>query len=224
MFGIAEKFVTITNAGGNYTIPATDQFSLYLFSGTATLAAPYVVTADTPTRTTQYTIFYNGAVTTAGANVVSFFGTTLTADQALRGKLIIIATYKLAAPDIGWKVVVLPGTGWNDSVAIPVSFEAGEQCGNKWVAPCNGTIVKLDSFVTKAIAGTDNGTITAAIAGVGVTNGVVTVDMSSALDVQDSATPTALNTFTAGQIISLTTAKVTAGGKCLVTLKYLRTP
>jgi len=72
------------------------------------------------------------------------------------------------------------------------------------VAPVAGTITKLRSVVDGALA-TGNATITAAIAGTPVTNGVITIaESGSAAGVIDEATPSGANTVTAGQLISLT--------------------
>lgn len=77
------------------------------------------------------------------------------------------------------------------------------------VAPHAGDIKKIWT-VTDGAVGTADITITAAIATVDVTDGVVTIATagSAAGDV-DSATPSAANTVTAGQAIRLT---VTGGG------------
>lgn len=77
------------------------------------------------------------------------------------------------------------------------------------VCPHAGAIVKIWSVIDGAVSTADV-TITAAIGGTPVTNGVVTIATaaSGAGDV-DSATPTAANVVTAGQAVSLT---VTGGG------------
>lgn len=65
-------------------------------------------------------------------------------------------------------------------------------------------ITSIDSRLTAALAVGD-ATITAAIDGVAVTGGVVTItQIGSAPGDLDSATPTALNTITAGQVLTLT--------------------
>lgn len=225
MQGIAEKFITVGAAGGSYAIPASDMFSQYLFTSvsTATLVAPYTVTAATPTKTTQYNLFYDAHLITSGANVVSFFGTTLNAQQALQGKINIIATYQFSNP-IGWKVAIIPGTGDSDAIVMPVSFESGNQSANKWIAPCAGIFTRIDSCVTKQLAGTDAGTITPQINATSVTNGLISIPASSAVNVLSNNTPTALNVFKQDDVISVISAKVTPGGAALVTLRFLRTP
>jgi len=79
------------------------------------------------------------------------------------------------------------------------------------ICPHAGTISKIWT-VTDGAVGTADITITAAIGGTGVTNGVVTIATagSAAGDI-DSATPTAANTVTAGQAVNFT---LTARGAC----------
>lgn len=80
------------------------------------------------------------------------------------------------------------------------------------VAPHAGAIAKIHSVIDGAVSTADI-TITAAIAGVTVTNGVVTIATaaSGAGDV-DTATPTAANVVSAGQAFSLTVTGGGAGG------------
>lgn len=80
------------------------------------------------------------------------------------------------------------------------------------ICPHAGTISKIWT-VTDGAVGTADITITAAIGGMGVTNGVVTIATagSAAGDI-DSATPTAANTVTAGQAVNFTVTGGGAGG------------
>lgn len=120
-------------------------------------------------------------------------------------------TYPFFSGDMGKGIIV-----------IPLSFEAGEQTATKIYFPFPVTITKIRAIVTKAIAGTDNGTITGANANGNSANGVITCTASSAVNTEFSATPTTNNTVQADSYYKLTTAKTTAGGKVLVTLEYHR--
>lgn len=80
------------------------------------------------------------------------------------------------------------------------------------VSPHAGTISKIWTVTDGAVATADI-TITAAIGATGVTNGVVTIaTAASAAGDVDSATPTALNTVTAGQAVNFTVTGGGAGG------------
>ncbi len=78
--------------------------------------------------------------------------------------------------------------------------------------------------MTTALSGTDDGTVTLKIGSTAVTNGLITIAASSAINTQDSATPTALNIISAGDIISAVSAKTTTGGAALVSITLTRTP
>lgn len=100
-----------------------------------------------------------------------------------------------------------------------VSFETGEQCDNKILMPYAGSVVTIYATVVKAIAGTDSATITPKNqAGTTMTDGVVTFSASTALNTAVTTTPTANNTFVAGDVLSFTTAKTTAGGRALISI------
>ena len=82
------------------------------------------------------------------------------------------------------------------------------------VAPITGTITKIYSVLDAAITVAD-ATVTCKIAGTNITNGALTVSYSgSAIGDVDTATPTALNTVTAGQRLDAATdgASTTAAG------------
>ena len=103
---------------------------------------------------------------------------------------------------------------------VPVSFETGEQLTVKIRMPHTGKVNHAYAQTTKAIAGTDNATITFKDnSGTSMTGGLITFTASDPIDTVQTATITGNNTFTAGQIIQLTVAKSTAGGKAQVTIE-----
>lgn len=106
---------------------------------------------------------------------------------------------------------------------IPVSFVTANQCKNSIKMKFAGTIDYMFSSVTGALSNTDAGTITAKIGGVAVTNGVVTIPLSSALDTQNEATPTAAKTFAIDDIVDFVSAKTTSGGTALLTVYMTKT-
>lgn len=111
-----------------------------------------------------------------------------------------------------------------DSRDVPVSFEAGELGDYKIKIPYACTLTEIYAFATKVIAGTDSGTIVAKNnAGTTITDGTVTFTASDARGSAYTVTPSANNTFAAGDILTLTTAKTTAGGKVQVSLTFTRT-
>lgn len=108
-----------------------------------------------------------------------------------------------------------------DCFLVPVSFETGEQCENRFYAPCDGAFTLFRSSVNLALAGVDDANIDVQINGVSVTTAAPwDITLSSALDTLDTATPTALFAFSSGDLIAVIGTKTTPGGKCLANLSY----
>lgn len=86
-------------------------------------------------------------------------------------------------------------------VSVPLTLTTIAASGSpayRCIAPVSGLITKFQSIIEAAI-GTGDATLTLSIAGVAVTNGVITVTQSgSAAGDKDEATPTAANYVTAG--------------------------
>lgn len=108
-------------------------------------------------------------------------------------------------------------------LTFPVSFESGEQAQNKIKMPYAGSIAEIYAICTKAIAATDSATIVPKNnAGTTMTSGTVTFSASDPVNTAYTTTPSANNTFSAGDILQFVSAKTTAGGKALVTIKIVR--
>lgn len=112
--------------------------------------------------------------------------------------------------------------GVEDVVSILVSFETGEIGAYRVYFPYPVTVNKIRSRVQKAMAATDDGTITGANATGASTGGVITHTASDAIGSEETATPTTNNDVDADSYYQLTTAKATAGGKANVTLEVTR--
>lgn len=113
-------------------------------------------------------------------------------------------------------------SGEKGVIAVPMSFESNEQGAYRVYFPFAVKITKILSGVVKAIAGSDNGTITGANSTGNSTGGVVTHDASDAIGTRETATPTTNNRVAAGSYYQLTSAKSTAGGKAIVTLEFVK--
>ena len=107
-------------------------------------------------------------------------------------------------------------------ITFPVSFETGFQMATLDIyMPAKCQVTRVRSIVTKALAGTDNGTIQFKnSAGTNFTNGLLTHLASAALADKQSAVPTANHVCLADDFIRLVTAKTTAGGEALVQVEY----
>ncbi len=112
----------------------------------------------------------------------------------------------------------------SEVVPISVSFESGEACNNRFKMPYAGTVTGFYAVCTKAIAGTDNGTIILKnAAGTTMGAGTITFTASDPLETAYSVSPSSNNTFSAGDILYAVTSKATAGGKALVSITVTRT-
>lgn len=102
------------------------------------------------------------------------------------------------------------------------SFETNEKGDINLYFAQKVIIKKIRSIVTKAIAGSDDATITAKNnAGTGMANGVATHAASAALGNSVSAVPTTNNVISGGDKMTLTLAKTTAGGKVVISVEYV---
>lgn len=111
----------------------------------------------------------------------------------------------------------------SDVITLDVSFESGEVGDFKVKLPYACTVAEIYAYAYKVIAGTDAGTIVPKDnGGTTMTGGTITFAASDPRGTAYTSTPSANNTFTAGQLLTLTTAKTTAGGKVLVSVKVTR--
>lgn len=107
-------------------------------------------------------------------------------------------------------------------IVVPVSFESGEQSENTFTIPYDFQIDSIRYTITKAIAGTDAASISLYINGVAMTPGSISIAASTVINTTASTTITSNNTGTTGQQVKVQSAKVTAGGKALLTINLQR--
>jgi len=108
-------------------------------------------------------------------------------------------------------------------ITVPFSFETGEAGDPKIYFPMKVTINKIRAMATKAIAGTDNGTIQGANATGDSATGLVTFTASDAINTEYVVEPSTNNVVLADGYYKLTVAKTTAGGKGFIELEYTLT-
>src|ERR1051326_5046298 len=109
-------------------------------------------------------------------------------------------------------------SGYRD---LMMSFESGEQATHRFYFNQKALITQLRAIVTKALAGTDAGTITPKnSAGSAMAGGTLTLAASSAIGTAAAATPTTNMVVQAGDYIDVVTAKSTAGGKAHVCIEW----
>lgn len=110
-----------------------------------------------------------------------------------------------------------------ETLIAPVSFETGE-VGTIFIDfPYACTILSYQFVCTKALAGTDAGTIQFADnAGTNMTGGLASIPASTAFGTKVGATITAGGDVAINDDIRITTAKTTAGGRGFVSITYTR--
>ncbi len=212
----------LDGSGGTVTLVPNADYQTQVLTGTNPLTGSYVYTATGTQNGQKFRIIYNGTMSPTGGNI-TLFGYQLSDEQCLYGNVTVDAEYNGGSWDIS--VSQDPNTftsGFSDEFIVPVSFESGEQCNNTFYAWFDGEILSLQAAVTKALAGTDAGTVQLYIGGNPVASGLITVPLSSALDDLVIVPTVTGATFSAGDPIYLTTSKATAGGKLLVTAQVLR--
>lgn len=111
-----------------------------------------------------------------------------------------------------------------DSKVVPISLETGFLGDYKVLFPFACTITGVYGSVSKAVAATDDATITIKNnSGTTMTGGVLTFPASSAKGTAVTGAISANNVISAGQVVTITGAKITAGGEILTVLTYTRT-
>ena len=223
--GNINKSATITNlakpigeivAGANATsgLSEVDGVCRVNISGVADKTAP--VAADSLLMNDSENGNINKEVT--AANLCKALAGTLAGVEATNGLTSSLGVLTVAAKIAHLEAALLKGT-----TVIPMSFETGEQMALKVYFNHKVTIDKIRGIVTTAIAGTDDGTITAANGDGDMATGVLTATAGDPLATEYSASPTTNNVIAQDGYVSLTSAKETAGGRMLVTLEWTRT-
>ena len=223
--GNINKSATITNlakpigeivAGANATsgLSEVDGVCRVNINGVADKTAP--VAADSLLMNDSENGNINKEVT--AANLCKALAGTLAGVEATNGLTSSAGVLTVAAKIAHLEAALLKGT-----TVIPMSFEAGEQMALKVYFNHKVTINKIRGIVTTAIAGTDDGTITAASGDGVMATGVLTATAGDPLAKEYSAIPTTNNVIAQDGYVSLTSDKSNVGGRVLVTLEWTRT-
>lgn len=228
--------VTLTANSSKMYERVSGSVSLSAGNYTISLSTTGVVDGD------EFVIDYYGTITVGGQAVI-IGGVTLSTAEALYGGVRLhfvvnsgawaivgrsydINTYPIQTANIGTgqvTTVKLATELQYEVMTIPVSFEANEVGDIKVLMPYACSVTNTYSSVSKTVAATDDGTIVFKNnAGTTMTGATITVAASSAVGTADTGLATANNTFTAGEVMTLTTAKATAGGRCVVSVQLVR--
>lgn len=218
---------------------------------TAPVSADLVLVCDTEAANANKSVTTGNLTKALNINGVTAKATPIAADEILLGdtadtnkvkKCTFAQSAKAIAPTLAGveatngltadangvltvaaKIAHLEAALLKGMTVIPMSFETGFQMALRVYFPYKVTINKIRGIVTKAIAASDNGTITAANSSGDMASGVVTATASDPLTTAYSVSPTTNNVILADGYVQLTSAKTTPGGEVLVTIEWTRT-
>lgn len=188
-------------------------------AGVTNIAANVIMNADV---NASASIAYSKLAPLTSANILVGSAGSVATSVAMSGNVAISNTGATTIQPAVVTSAMLATNGAKEAFHFVVSFEANEQCNNTIILPFAGTIDAIYAYVTHTMAAANDGTIVAQISGVPVTTGTITIVASSAVNTAVSVVPTALNVFAAGNALSFVTAKVTAGGKALISILVTR--
>jgi hypothetical protein len=238
--------ITLTASGGTTTLTANTDEVYQVVSGSATLTSNATISLSTTgaVEGDRFIIQYDGTIT-VGSYTLIIGGITLSSNQALTGGWIVDSYYDGSA----WNSRIHPNmnTGSNepqvetdhiadesvtiekvetglhtDVIVFEVSFETSELGDHKIKWPYAGTVNEVYGAATKLIEATDDAVLCVKD-NASATATTLTWTAGSAIGSAQTGTPTANNTFVAGDVWAFNTAKVTAGGKAMVSVKITKT-
>lgn len=197
---------------GDATIDASGALAIGAGKVTNTMLAGSIARTKLASGTADRVLTNNGAGTYAEvAQLTPKLGGTGIDNSGATGFL----TYNSGTASVG--VIT-------DSKVVPISLETGFLGDYKVLFPFACTITGVYGSVSKAVAATDDATITIKNnSGTTMTGGVLTFPASSAKGTAVTGAISANNVISAGQVVTITGAKTTAGGEVLTVLTYTRT-
>lgn len=226
-------FSDLSSISGIYLADGTVTGSTKLIAGTVSLsklvvgaARGYAVRAGVGGVWEAYNAVTSGNLIVGNGTDVTSVAMSADATIDGTGALTIannaITTAKILAANVTSSK--LATTLLTDNKSYSVSFESGEVGAYKIKMTFSGSATNAYAAATKAIAATDAATVIIKN-NAGTTMTCTTPISFAASDAFGTAYDTAItanNTFVAGDIITVNTAKPTAGGKALVTITFLR--
>lgn len=245
-FGLEEFNTQVVATSGTTTFDGGTSEKYQEITGSDTLAGNTDYDLGTGVAGDEFYLEYNASVTTSGNNL-SIFGITLTDEQALNGGLIFRAKY---LDTTGWESYVTPNL--SPSIAFPytiptellkngavtvakvetslktdlitaqISWDTNRIGDHKLVIPFACTVNQIDVYVDDLIEATDDADVNFKDNG-GLSMSSITLNAADTIGTGYSDTPSSNNTFTAGQVLTMTTTKSTAGGNAKVSIKVTKT-
>lgn len=237
----------ITGTGTTTFVAGTDS-KYQKLTGSVTLSGNTNYSLDATAVNGDSFILEYDASATVGGFTLNIFGIDLTSEQALNGGLIFEAEYKSGAwysrvyPNLndgstytyqtdtgGLKdgavtLVKLESDLKKEFFTFPVSWESNEIGTTKNKFPFECTVDEAFISVNTLIEATNDATLNLKNdVGTVMTGGTQTITGGTVVGTNYTLTPTADNTFLAGESMQFETIKTTNGGRAVVTVFYTRT-
>lgn len=238
-FGVDEFQTQAIASSGTITFNGGSDAKFQEITGSTTLIGTSAYDLGTATNGDEFWLSYN-ATTTLSGNNLTIFGITLSGEQALNGGLIFYARYvegswksfvspnldpslatqyKAEIPNESITAIKLSSDLKITSFTMPVSWETDELGIVKRYIPFNFTVSGIFLSVSKTIEATDDKTlIVKNNSGTSMTGGQIDVPSGDPVGNDFTATPTANNTFTTGDVMQFETLTANPGGKAIVTV------
>lgn len=245
IFALEDYKTSAIGTTGTITYVAGIDEKYQKLTGSSTLSGSlsYVLSA-TAEDGDEFWLEYDASVI-VGAFPLTIYGISLTAEQALTGGLIFYARFLNGAwyshvypnfnqgatypfksstgfyKDASVTVAKVETTLRTDLITAQISWDANRKGDHKIVIPYPCTVDGIYVYADDLIEATD-----AASANFkdnsGLSMGTVTFTGGDTIGTGYSLTPTSNNSFTAGQILTITTTKTTAGGNAKVSIKVTK--
>jgi hypothetical protein len=235
----------VTPTSGTVTLTVNVDKRIQDITGNVTLTGDleYVIDVAGSEVDGDYIYFKYEAQTTVGAFNLTICGRTLTANMALIGGWIAICYFASGV----WRAELWPifgagsfqletdfildeaitpaklsGDGATELIPVPLSFETNGLGDHKAPMEFDGTVIGIKHVVGELIEATDDASIVVKDAALAVMS-TKSITGGSATGVTVTDSPTVNNTFVKGDTLTLSTAKVTGGGRSTAFLEVRRT-
>mgnify|MGYP003646924524 CR=1 FL=1 len=247
MFGVEDRGTQAVVGTGSITWDSSVNGKFQDITGSATLTAGVnYLASGTPKDGDEFWIRYD-ALVTVGAFGITIFGVPLTAEQALNGGLVIYSRY--LGSTAAWQSYLFPNMDAartntfesatefykNNSVTVPkveatlktdlevlpISWDTNRIGDHKIVFPYPCSIVQIEIYTDDLIEASDDADVNFKN-NAGASMGTKTIPGGTTIGNGFSITPSANNIFTAGQVLTATTTKSSAGGNSKVSLTIIK--
>jgi hypothetical protein len=166
--------------------------------------------------------YFNSATSLLAKGDMIFVSGDIDGTVGINGLVVSSATGAASVTTVGFSTVTQT---YNSRFALNSTITLTNGDSGYVVAPAAGTMTRIDTVLIGGAVATNDAVCTfkigAAGAGTGITNGVVTIGFSgSAIGDKDTASPSALRTVAAGDLIYCTVSGTPGGSRSATVTMY----